>query len=75
MFTSSITIIWTLSTFATPFFIKSRILPGVAMTTCTDVEKRTEGETQSMIICIFIPSTLLKYKLYTKKRIRKASHF
>lgn len=28
--------IWTLSTFATPFLIRSRILPGVAMTTCTD---------------------------------------
>ena len=40
--TSSITIIWTLSTFATPFFIKSRILPGVAMTTCTDVENRNQ---------------------------------
>lgn len=38
IFTSSITIIWTLSTLATPFFIKSRILPGVAMTTCTDKE-------------------------------------
>lgn len=40
MFTSSITIIWTLSTFATPFLIKSSILPGVAMTTCTDLGKK-----------------------------------
>lgn len=33
--TSSITIICVISTFATPFFIKSRILPGVAITTWT----------------------------------------
>lgn len=35
MLTSSITIIWTLSTLAMPFFIKSKILPGVAITTWT----------------------------------------
>lgn len=33
--TSSRTIIWIWSTFATPFLMRSRILPGVAITTCT----------------------------------------
>lgn len=44
--TSSITMICTLSTFATPFFIRSRIRPGVAMTTCTDGRKRHHECTQ-----------------------------
>lgn len=43
-FTSSITIIWTLSTFATPFLIKSSILPGVAMTTCTDLRNKNKPD-------------------------------
>lgn len=33
--TSSITIMWTLSALAKPFFIRSSSLPGVAITTCT----------------------------------------
>lgn len=44
--TSSITMIWTLSTFATPFLIRSRIRPGVAMTTCTEGRNREHECTQ-----------------------------
>lgn len=45
--TSSRTIIWTWSTFATPFLMRSRILPGVAITTCTaKTQKHTRDELQ-----------------------------
>lgn len=43
--TSSITIMWTLSALATPFFIRSSSLPGVAITTCTKRQhKNTRGD-------------------------------
>lgn len=34
---------WTLSALATPFFIRSSSLPGVAITTCTKERQRGEG--------------------------------
>lgn len=40
--TSSITIIWTLSALATPFFIRSSSLPGVAITTCTKEKQKIQ---------------------------------
>lgn len=40
--TSSITMICVLSTLATPFLIRSSILPGVAITTCTGKKKNKE---------------------------------
>lgn len=43
--TSSITIVCVLSTFATPFFIRSSILPGVAIITWT-IRARDQCESQ-----------------------------
>lgn len=55
--TSSMTIIWALSTFATPFLIRSSILPGVAITTCTI--RRGGGTDSTSVTCLTVVNTCL----------------
>lgn len=66
MVTSSITIIWTRSTFATPFFIKSRMRPGVAMTTCT-ASRNTIKSLFILLNFFFLKSKVRNDRIYFQK--------